>query len=631
MNINFTGDIQELSAGIQELAAQLNVEIADGGYNFAVTQKEGANLTVKLDGKDGSIVYSEKCHFFRAFGLAVEQLCDGKENFSLEEVPQFRMNGPMFDVSQGNAAINVKTLKSVIRQLALMGLNTLMIYCEDSYEVKNRPYFGYMRARYSEEEMHELDEYAYSLGIEMIPCIQTLAHMPDALRWNVFEEIKDYDACLLVGKKETYDFVRDLLVAASRPFRTKKIHIGMDEAWTLGRGRYIDEYGYRNPMEIMAEHLKRVKAIVDELGLEPMMWDDMYFRAIGDGSYYQLGAEVHEQAIAAVPEGMKCIYWAYYHLTEAEYEDLMRQHTALSRNNTVFAGGIWTWVGFSLAWNKTKITTEAALNVCKRVGVKDVFMTTWGDNGTESLINTTLIGCQLYAEHGYAEKIDYEKFAKRFHFCTGGNVEDFEKLELLDKTPQNAVLPDTSQYNASKYLMWQDILSGLADKNIEGFALDAHYEALAAQLKEAVGRNGQFDGMFNFSYHAANVLAMKSQMGLRITAAYKAGDKAALKNFAEKELPDLRDRVVALRKVHMANWFELYKAFGWDVMDLRYGGLIIRITSTIEELEAYLNGSMERIEELEEQRLYYNGIEGPICYMNYYGDIVSPSRTAPKA
>ena len=165
----------------------------------------------------------------------------------------------------------VKTLKKVIRQLALMGLNTLMLYCEDSFEVPEQPYFGYMRARYWESDMRELDEYAYQLGVEMIPCIQTLAHMPDALRWRVFSDIKDYDACLLVGKERTYTYIRDLITAASRPFRTKKIHIGMDEAWQLGRGHYIDEFGYRDPSLIMKEHLERVNAILNELGLEPMM------------------------------------------------------------------------------------------------------------------------------------------------------------------------------------------------------------------------------------------------------------------------------------------------------------------------------------------------------------------------
>ena len=56
-----------------------------------------------------------------------------------------------------------------------------------------------------------------------------------------------------------------------------------------------------------------------------------------------------------------------------------------------------------------------------------------------------------------------------------------------------------------------------------------------------------------------------------------------------------------------------------------------RIDSAAEEINLYLSGEFDRLEELEETRLFYNGVEGPIHYMNYYGDIASPSRTAPKA
>ena len=35
-----------------------------------------------------------------------------------------------------------------------------------------------------------------------------------------------------------------------------------------------------------------------------------------------------------------------------------------------------------------------------------------------------------------------------------------------------------------------------------------------------------------------------------------------------------------------------------------------------------LSGEMERIEELEEERLYYGGKPGSIRYLNFFGDIV---------
>lgn len=59
-----------------------------------------------------------------------------------------------------------------------------MLYTEDTYEVNDEPYFGYVRGRYTKEEMKELDAFAGSLGISLIPCIQTLAHLKATFRWG---------------------------------------------------------------------------------------------------------------------------------------------------------------------------------------------------------------------------------------------------------------------------------------------------------------------------------------------------------------------------------------------------------------------------------------------------------------
>jgi hypothetical protein len=629
MKILLKGDLNELEAGVALLADELGIELCEGGYVLTAKQVNTPTLRVSLNQNAIEIVYCERCQFFRALGLAVEEIQSGKESFSIEEQPAFRMNGPMFDMSQGNAAFNVKTLKDVIRSIALMGLNVLMLYTEDNYEVPNRPYFGYMRPTYTQKDLRELDDYAYTLGIEMIPCIQTLAHMPDGLRWACFDEIRDYTDCLLVGKEETYEFIRDLLTAASAPFRTKRIHVGLDEAWNLGRGKYIDTFGYEKPNQIMRKHLARVMEIINELGLSPMMWDDMFFRTAGQ-KYHDPYAPLPDDAIDSLPKGMNCIYWDYYTVGQGEYEALLNKHLLLDKD-LVFAGGCWSWRGFGLAWDQTLTSTMDALNACRKCGVKDVFMTTWGDNGTESLATVNLIGCQLFAELGYAQGYDREKFARRFRFCTGGNLEDFENLQLLDMNDWVKSLdhPKKHHCNTSKIMMWQDILTGLADKNYENANLNAHYEALTPVLESAVGRNGRFDSLFAYSALVSHTLAVKSEMGLRLTAAYRAGDKEALKRFVEVELPELADRVATQRLAHMANWMALYKPFGWDIIDMRYGSLLARIDSATRQVQAYLDGVLETIEELDAERLFLDQ-EGPY-ELNHYGRYVSPSRIDPRA
>ncbi|MBR5314115.1 MAG: beta-N-acetylhexosaminidase, partial [Clostridia bacterium] len=138
------------------------------------------------------------------------------------------------------------------------------------------------------------------------------------------------------------------------------------------------------------------------------------------------------------------------------------------------------------------------------------------------------------------------------------------------------------------------------------------------------------DGLFEMSYHAAHVLALKAEMGIILTKAYRNNDKETLKHYADFELPELRKRVEALRMSHMTNWFKIYKPLGWDVMDLRYGGLLSRIDTTIYEINAYLNGEFDRLEEFEQERLPFDGVEGPIRYMNLWERLASPSKIVAK-
>ena len=202
-------------------------------------------LTVTRSGKEATVAFGGgRARFGRGLATVARLFREGVTEYARTEHPLFMTNGTMVDVSR-NSVLTVDAVKQFIRKLALLGQNTLMLYTEDTYEIRERPYFGYMRGRYTEEELRELDAYADALGIEMIPCIQVLGHLETALRWGVTEPYRDTERVLQVGAEETYAFIEDMLKAVSRCFRSRRIHIGMDETHDLGRGASIDRYGYR--------------------------------------------------------------------------------------------------------------------------------------------------------------------------------------------------------------------------------------------------------------------------------------------------------------------------------------------------------------------------------------------------
>ena len=115
----------------------------------------------------------------------------------------FKTLGTMLDCSR-NAVMTVESVKRWIDLTAKLGFNTLHLYMEDTYEVDGNPYFGHLRGRYSKAELKEIDAYAAAQDMQVIPCIQTLAHVNALFHWPVYREIHDAADILLTGDERTY-------------------------------------------------------------------------------------------------------------------------------------------------------------------------------------------------------------------------------------------------------------------------------------------------------------------------------------------------------------------------------------------------------------------------------------------
>lgn len=602
--------LQQVDTSLIESIKQLETD-----YNFTISNeaeivlsseqdRESNGLKVTYANKKGHIVYKEKHHFFRALGLFIQHIENGKDAFELEETAQFSTVGPMFDLSR-NAVMTVDGFKDMLRKLAVMGFDSTMLYMEDTYEIQNEPYFGYMRGRYSYEELKALDDYAHAYGIELIPCIQTLAHLEEFLKWSAALPYKDTKGSLLLESEDTLGLIENMITSVSRPFRTKKIHIGMDEAEELGRGHYLNKNGYKPRFEMMADHLKVVTEITDRLGLEPMMWSDMFLKLASstEGNEYDKATKIPDYIYEQTPDNVQLMYWRYNQTDIAHYRNIINQHKGFKKK-PAFAGGIWVWNTFATQYNVSLKASEAALTACKEEGVEDVYVTLWGDDGYENNMLNALYGLQYYAEHAYAEKLDKTKLGERVKFCTGIDEAAYLLLSELD-TPPGVAEDNEDQTNPSKFLLWQDVLLGLFDKHVEGLDMQAYYEQLEEKFKAIRNDALPLDYIFEVPEKLARVLTLKASLGLELKEAYDKQDKTVMSQIANDTIPEVISRVKGLRKAHRTQWLKTLKPFGWEVIDIRYGGLLNRLDTATERINAYLDKEIESIEELEQERLYF--------------------------
>ena len=101
-------------------------------------------------------------------------------------------------------------------------------------------------------------------------------------------------------------------------------------------------------------------------------------------------------------------------------------------------------------------------------------------------------------------------------------------------------------------------------------------------------------------------LATKSYIGENLIPAYRAGNKELLKEIASKYLPLLKAKTERVHAAHKTAWFRNNKIIGWQNMDVRYGGVAARCDTAAMLINAYLDGEIPTLEELDEPRLHQN-------------------------
>ncbi len=504
----------------------------------------------------------------------------GREEFSIIQNTQVTNLGLMADMSRGGV-MRAEKVKEFILKIALMGANQFMLYTEDTYTLEDYPHFGYMRGAYTDDELIDIDNYAADLGVEVIPCIQTLGHMAQYLTWgSETKEFKDTDAVLLCDSEETYKFIEAEIAKMKKLFRSDRIHIGMDEAWDMGLGQYVRKFGYKERYSVLERHLSRVVDICKKYDLHPMMWSDMFFR-LGSpvDEYYDPEVVFPDRVKFNMPD-VDLVYWDYYHQEQAFYEKMLDRHFELNRP-VIFAGTSYTTRGFLPIIPLTFKTTAPALNACLKKGVSDVWATLWGDDGCETNYFDALYGFAMYSEMCYNPD------------CTQTDIDNMGSL-LTNITPE--IVEAIESYFIHPYpksIIWCDVFYNL-------LCVDFNEDTRYLKIKDAMAKctDEYTDLVLKLVYTKAYIYA-------NMQKSYKSGKDMTL--YANKILPELLEDFKKLKNIFCERWLSVNKAFGFETILSRFNTSIGRIEYAIDVVNAYSSGKTQCIEELECEPVYGTG------------------------
>ena len=521
------------------------------------------------------------------------------------KLKSIRSLGIMLDCSR-DAVYSVETLKRYFGLLKKMGYTYVQLYTEDVYEVEGEPYFGYLRGRYTKRELKELDAAARENGLELVPCIQTLAHLGGIARWNEYSKTCiDFGDILLAGEERTYELIEKMFQTCAECFMSRRINIGMDEAHMVGLGKYLDRHGYENRFDILLNHLTRVAKIAEQYGFSPMMWSDMFFRLANKGQYYCTGG-IPEAIRALVPKNVTLVYWDYYSTDRAHYDGMLRAHQEFE-NPVVFAGGDSGWYGFAPHNRYAVRTWRAAMEACRESGVEDAFVTCWKDDGAECSPFATLPALFSAAEYARGN-FDEEAIAEKFRRFTGICMEDFLALDEVNLNADSPV-------NPCKYMLYSDPFLGIFDRTVKGDG--SQFSAVREGLR-AGAKSVRYGYLFKTLMALCDVLEIKYDLGVRTRKAYRADDRGALAALVA-DYGELEKRLKAFYRLFLAQRERECKPQGVEKQDIRLGGLMQRVAHCRRILSEYLACRRDRIEELEEHILPFAGGQdgAPVCFNDW--------------
>lgn len=318
---------------------------------------------------------------------------------TVEDWPDFPVRGYMLDISRGRVPTRA-TLDRVLDVLELARINQVQLYTEHTFAYSGHEEVWRDASPMTPDDLRWLDDECAERGIELVANQNTFGHMEHWLshpRYRDRAELPDgfelfgqhRSATTLAPTADNAEFAVALVEELLGHIRSRRVNIGCDETWELGRGASADAVARHGKGRVYLDHLLRLLNPLLSKGYDVQFWGDIIAH--------------HPELVSELPAGATAVAWTYEAPREAfdwpgEVAARFREagvdptkltagfaHTASAFTEAGYPfwvePGTSGWRTFTGRIDNAKDNLVDAADVGRRHGAGGYLITDWGDLG----------------------------------------------------------------------------------------------------------------------------------------------------------------------------------------------------------------------------------------------------------
>ncbi|MEE2664321.1 MAG: glycoside hydrolase family 20 zincin-like fold domain-containing protein [Myxococcota bacterium] len=318
----------------------------------------------------------------------------------IRDWPDFAVRGYMLDISRDRVPTR-ETLERIVDVLDVLRINHLELYTEHTFAFRDHETVWRDATPMTPEDLRWLDGLCGERGIELSANQNTFGHMGRWLRHPAYARRAEapggwrsplgqtLEPGVLAPTPDNAEFALSLVREMMQNVTSRRVNIGCDETFELGRGQSRAEVEQRGRARVYLDHLKRLLAGLHEDGCEVLFWGDIL--------------REHPELVAELPseQTVALAWWYEAPVADPQLPESVRELVAefgiSERAQLGFAGhvpafveaglpfwvcpGTSTWNTLLGRWPNARANLLDAAEVGRAQRAGGYLITDWGDNG----------------------------------------------------------------------------------------------------------------------------------------------------------------------------------------------------------------------------------------------------------